>query len=705
MKYLFASVLSSLMAFSLQAQNFSWAESWGGDSYDHSYSVATDDSGNVYTAGVFQGTVDFDWGPEEYILTSAAADGFVTKTSPTGQLIWAKKIGGSGSDAALAVAIGSNGDVYVSGAFNGTVDFDPGPGTATLTTPSYGYLLRFTSAGNFVWVKQLGGSGKYVTLDKYDNIYTTGSFKDVSDFDPGPSVFNLNGGLFTSVYFCKLNAAGDFVWAKSVGNIPTDSNMIFCQALSVDNNENLYAVGGFDVAVDFDPGPGSTTLTPRNFDAYFLKLDINGDFLWVKHLEQTDTLIPYGDGFTIVNSIALDTNNYIHLTGLYSGIVDFDPGAGVNTFNSGLVVPNSHYYHGSMYIAKYDSDGNYIWAKAINGNYEVAGNDIAVNQEGNIYTTGQFSRTVDFDPGPGTYTLTNYGGGNTGYAHDIFVASYDKNGDFIWAESIGGEMHDRGYSIALDANNNTYITGIFEKLVDFDPGPGVWDLTTVFVMSETYDAFLLKLGECVPARDTLTVSTCHNYTWPINGHTYYQSGKYTHVSSSVSGCDSLSTVDLSIPTFYNVVSYNNGVLTANPNQPADSYQWYTFCSTTEPISGANQSSYTPTENNGYLLVITYNGCSDTSSCIQVENMSITEYNKADIRFFPNPTTDKLNITFTGVNTLSINVFDVRGKLIQQANNLSNGAAINTETWNPGVYFIKTYTDDNKPIRVYQIIKQ
>ena len=697
MKNILLTLSIGFISLSSFAQNFAWAQGWGGDSYDNSYSVATDDSGYIYTTGFFQGTTDFDSGPDSLILTSSGIDVFITKTSSTGKLIWVKQIGGSGYDQGNEVRIGINGDVYITGTYTGTVDFDPGPGTHFLSDTA-GFVLKLQASGAFVWAKTLGGSGNQLALDQNDNIYTSGAFRGVSDFDPGAATNTMNGGVL-SAYICKLSQNGDYVWARGFA-LPSDTNSLSIQSLVVDAHENVYATGGFDVAIDFDPGAGISILTPSNYDVYILKLNAAGNFSWVKHLEHYDQQIPYGDGFCIGNSLTLDNDANLYTTGVFSGVIDFNPGPGLDTINSGLWAPAQHYYYANMYMAKYDSLGNYIWAKAILGNYDIAGTDIELNADGEIYTTGYYSGTVDFDPGTGTYPITNHNGQNIG--NDIFIAKYNPQGDFIWAQSIGGTHHDRGYDLALDAIDNVYVTGIFERTVDFDAGPGVWNLITTNLSSETPNAFLLKLSECVPPRDTVDAVICGNqYYWPANGFTYHRSGTYTHISASVSGCDSLSTLELNIPIFANQPTYSNHTLLANPNQPADTYQWYD-CNMPEIISGATQSSFSPVHNADYALIISKDGCTDTSTCIAVLNMSVDEYNKENISIFPNPTQDELNIQSSVPGILSIQVMDVNGKEIYHTNAIANGSSISTKQWEPGVYFVRAGTDQSK--RVYRIIK-
>ena len=205
-------------------------------------SVKTDASGNVYTAGLFSGSVDFDPGPGSVLLGNAVfftSSAFVCKLDANGNFLLAKEVGGyyelnPGGGGSLFgqiandvfIAVDELQSIYLSGSFYGTVDFDPGPPLHNLTEvsnigPKDMFVLKLTAEGNFSWVKQIGGSEEDVAisigLDVQGNIYTTGNFTGTADFDPGPGVFNLfsfNGISNTGIL--KLDGNGDFIWAKQL---------------------------------------------------------------------------------------------------------------------------------------------------------------------------------------------------------------------------------------------------------------------------------------------------------------------------------------------------------------------------------------------------------------------------------------------------------------------------------------------------------
>jgi predicted outer membrane repeat protein len=111
------------------------------------------------------------------------------------------------------------------------------------------------------------------------------------------------------------------------------------------------------------------------------------------------------------------------------------------------------------------------------------GSDISIDEHGNVFSTGSFNGTADFDPSPATYSLTS-----AGY-WDNYVIKLDTDGNFIWAKAMGGTLTDNSYGLALDTSGSVYTTGGFANTVDFDPGPGTYNVTS----AASVDIFISKL--------------------------------------------------------------------------------------------------------------------------------------------------------------------------------------------------------------------
>jgi hypothetical protein len=481
--------------------DFIWAKSMGGASYDYGKGIAVDSSGNVYTTGYFRDTADFDPGVSTFNLTSAGGDDiFVAKLAGNGNFVWAKCIGGTNGDYGTGITVDSSGNVYTTGYFYGTVDFDPGASISNLTSAG-GYdifVSKLDSSGNFVWAKNMGGIdydyGNGIAVDSNGNVYTTGSFVLTADFDPGASISNLTSAGGYDIFVSKLNNSGNFVWAKNMGGTNNDYGTGYKDegySIAVDSSFNVYTTGIFYDTADFDPdNVGATTLTSAgSHDIFVSKLDSSGNFVWAKSMGGV-----YDDrGY----SIAVDSSrNAVYTTGEFVLTADFDPDAGTANLTSAGV--------GDIFVSKLDSSGNFVWAKNMGGIVYDYGYGIALDSSGNVYTTGLFGETADFDPDSvNTSNLTSVGGS------DVFVSKLDNSGNFVWAKRMGGTDYDHGSGIAVDSNGSVYTTGDFLVAADFGAGP----LTSAGVT----DIFVSKLGiDVVAPTVTSIVRASSNPTTAAN---------------------------------------------------------------------------------------------------------------------------------------------------------------------------------------------
>ncbi len=414
----------------------------------------------------------------------------------TPNLLWAKQMGGATTDRVYSIAVDATGNVYTTGAFTGTADFNPStdPNTGTYNLTAVGnydiFISKLDASGNFIWAKQFGGIsadyGYSIAVDANGYVYTTGYFQGTVDFNPGNEVNNLTSAGSEDIFVSKLDASGNFVWAKSIGG----SNSQIGYSIAVNSIGNVYTTGYFQSTVDFDPSAaGAYNLTSVGYyDIFVSALDASGNFLWAKRMGGGSSAAGCGAVCrgSIGKSIALDSNGNVYTTGYFPGTGDFDPGIGVYNLTAG----------GSTFVSKLDPSGNFVWAKQIGGGSTEGANSIAIDANSNVYTTGVFGSTDDFDPSNGVYNLTPIGSGT-----NTFISKLDASGNFVWAKSIGGGpggtcggpcYGSSGNAIAIDANGNVYTTGFFRGAPDFDPGPGTYNLTTY--SSSNFDIFVSKLN-------------------------------------------------------------------------------------------------------------------------------------------------------------------------------------------------------------------
>jgi hypothetical protein len=465
--------------------DFLWAKKVdGANSTGLGYKIVVDSSGNIYTVGHFSGTADFDPGVGTFNLTSVGQhDIFISKLDSNANFAWAKSIGGTSLDYGTDIAVDSSGNIYITGEFQLTADFDPGAGTYNLTSlGSYDiFVAKLDSSGNFIWAKSMGGTGyeigQSIAINSSGDVYTTGRYQLTVDFDPGTGISNLTSAGDTDIFVSKLDSSGNFVWAKSMGDTGSDSG----GSIAIDSSGNIYTTGRFAGTTDFDPGTGSSNLTSAgDYDIFVSKLDGSGNFVWTKSMG--------GANSDSGGSIAIDSSGNIYTTGRFAGTADFDPGPGTSSLTSA----------GSddIFISKLNSSGNFVWAKRMGGTMSDSTFDLAIDSGGNIYTTGSFDGTADFNPDAGTSNLTSAGG-----ASDIFISKLNNGGGFVWAKRMGGTNEDVGIGITLDSSGNLYTTGFFFGTVDFDPGPGTYNLTSEASSSGGFGTiFISKLeNDTLPA--------------------------------------------------------------------------------------------------------------------------------------------------------------------------------------------------------------
>jgi hypothetical protein len=450
----FLTVLLLVGASNVQAQEFAWARQLGGNGVDEGNGVAVDGRGNVLTVGDFEGTVDFDPGPGVFNLASAGVlDAFVSKLDAAGNLLWARRLGGASSDSANAVAVDSTGGILTLGTFVGTVDFDPGPGVFDLTAPGeWGvFISKLDADGNFVWAKQLSGA--------------TGA----------------------------LRASG--IAVDSGGNVVTLTS---------------FATPG---TIDADPGPGTFFLSDTGGQVLVSKLDSDGNFVWAGQV--AGSLWIDGTPGAEASGVAVDAGGNVLATGVFLQTADFDPGPGTFT-----LTPAGSY---DGFLLKLDAGGSLLWVRQLGGLGEDWASGVAVDGDGNVYSVGYFERTVDFDPGPDTFELNSALGthfnlkldpdgsfvranqqqGSCGFgacgiavnaAGDVAtvdlagVTAFDAGGSLRWQGGFEGGLIVITSGVALDPHGNLTIVGWFAGTVDFNPGPGTNALT-----ANNTDAFLVTL--------------------------------------------------------------------------------------------------------------------------------------------------------------------------------------------------------------------
>ncbi len=637
--FLFLFLLLSNFTVKAQDLTLDWVSSYGGSLNDTGYDMERDQNGDIIVTGAFKGTADFDPSSNVFNLTSAGNfDIYVVKLTALGEFVWAKRMGGSGFDRAHDVEIADNGDIIVSGYFRNTVDFDPGMGVHNLTSSGDfdAYVQRLDQNGNHIWVKPFHGTGydrvNSMDIDGFGNIILAGTFTGSLDLDPSSTQFLINSGGFGAVvgynsFVVKLNSLGDFIWGRNTGS--TTQNDL-CFGVAVDTNGNVYYTGFFKGTVDFDPGTAISnlsTVVPSRAEVYISKLDAEGDFVWAKNFPALSGTIQGNLGW----EIDIDPQGNVVTVGYFSGTVDFDPGVNTYTLTS----------NGDKdgFISKLNPEGEFISAYQIGGVGEDRMYDVDFDADGNQYIIGFFSSgsNVDFDASSsGAYTLSALGD------RDMFILKTDSNNSFAWAYQFGGNLNspyfsDIGMSITHH-NQSIYFTGTFNNTVDFDPTPGVYNLTS----GGQGDGCVVKLteGGCQPTTSTRIENSCESTYESPSGTIYTSTGIYTDTLTNANGCDSIIYIDLTINQILSTtISDNGNSLSVTGNPIGTTYEWVNCENmSTVQIASTNEYFLQPVNGITYAAIINNNGCVDTTDCYRYDKIGLEENADDFISVYPNPCT-------------------------------------------------------------------
>ncbi len=445
-------------------QQDGWARTWGGVLTNSSMSIDTGSTADIFVSGNYE--------------VGLAVDAEVRRYKPYGALVWECTWGSSGKDFGLGVCVDNSSNIWVTGHFQGTVDFDPGPGEELHTAvDDYGaYLSKFDFVGNFQYALTWGGAESYgVKCDGAGNLYLGGSFYGTVDFDPGPGVCELTAIGSNDSYLTKFNSNGEHVWAVRWGSLGSslEDNV---WALDINELGDLYATGKFTGTTDFDPGPGVDEHTSNhNLDAFSTKFDLDGNHQWA--------VTWGGQDYDRAVGLATDNMGNVIVTGRFPGDnVDFDPGPGTD----------NHSAAGSsdIFVTKFNFAGEFQWAHTWGGiALELEhGHRVAVDSTANIYVTGMYyGDGVDFDPGPGMDERTSNGD------FDIFLVKFDPDGNYMMARTWGGPDYDAGQGVTIDPMGNIIMGGHFQEFVNFAPSydpcyePEDWHAS-----NGSSDSFLIK---------------------------------------------------------------------------------------------------------------------------------------------------------------------------------------------------------------------
>lgn len=476
-------------------------KTWGGVGADTNPTrIAVDSGGNIYVVGQFKGTVNFD--PAHLNATASATsanntyDAFLVKFDSRRNFLWVRTWGGSaGRDAANGVDVDNNGNAYVAGLYQGTVDFGSGYVYTSnampplLVAPDNNiFVAKFNSAGVTQWAHTWGGTkggeGYSIVVDRLNNaVYVQGDWStytntipvDFNQNDPAHPALRYSNGFYDA-FLSKFDLNGNFVWNNTWGGHGYDDGT----TVAVDSLGNVYVCGMYgSTDINFDPegstaglghGHGAPTEDWNYVNVFLSKFDAQGKFKWVRTwggMNSDDA----GGGVIVDKAGNVYAGGRFNCTNCnFNG----DPlGVPVTLTTAG--------FHDG-FVSKYDASGNFLWVKTWDDPSDAAVTGLALDSTGNIYATGWISGTPNNPANP------NYGL-KYGYAH---IAGWTSDGTLLWAKTWGA-AGTKTYNTPpiFDASGNIYLAGMFQSTVNFNTDGGT-DWQTAVTTSPSFDAYLMK---------------------------------------------------------------------------------------------------------------------------------------------------------------------------------------------------------------------
>ncbi|HEV8379070.1 MAG TPA: hypothetical protein VGP99_09485 [Tepidisphaeraceae bacterium] len=368
-------------------------------------------------------------------------------------------------DSGNAVVVDAQGNTYFAGTFRGRIDVNRSNHRKHFLKADDNYdafLVKYDPAGKLLWSEQFGSADgdetiEHMVIGPNGDVYATGQFEEIVDFDPKAGVHRLTSHGKRDAFILHLTENGNYVWAGNIGGELDDD----ITAFAVGPSGDMYYSGFVRLRGDADPTRGVRSIIDRGVDDTIIAR-LNGTTGAIKWMKV------FGEDATreTVFGLAVDANENVTAAGMFNETVGFDRHD--SSFDREAVGSDD------VYLAKLDSRGDFQFIKTIGGKKQETVVDMVQDDQGNLYLTGNFAKTTDFEPGPGQTLLAAPSGGSA------YVLKMDADANLTWVRQIGpavigGDAEQAvviARSIGIDVNGAVSTVGDFAGTVDFDPGSG-----------------------------------------------------------------------------------------------------------------------------------------------------------------------------------------------------------------------------------------
>jgi len=391
---------------------------------------------------------------------------------------WAKSAGGSLNDEGDYITTDSNGNIYVAGYFNSSsIQFG---NTTPLIRKIFNdfFIVKYDSSGTAIWSREINIGQCYgITTDINNNVYVTGIFHDSIKFGNIPALICMGAN---NIFLAKYDSSGNAIWAKSAGGSNDDE----ATGVTTDANSNVYITGWFrSDSIQFGNTPPLKLIYSTGISnfGFIAKYDSSGNAIWA--------INPKGECYP--NCIITDRNNNLYMAGAFADSLMFSR----NPLIKIVSINNLHSFY--VFVAKYDSLGNAIWAESAGGDLNNYIASISTDSNSSVYLTGSFlSDSIQFGNTP---FLIN---GSPNFTKS-YIAKYNSSGTAIWAKTVNGD-NNFSTGISTDASSNLYITGYFQgTFIQF--GSTSVLSNHIYPVNPTCDLFLARYDSSGIAKSAFSV--------------------------------------------------------------------------------------------------------------------------------------------------------------------------------------------------------
>jgi gliding motility-associated-like protein len=411
-----------------------WLRSAGNTAGEETKDAVFDSNGDLVMTGFFNGT--FNTGVST-LTSSGNTDIFIMKTNDAGDPIWAVKAGGTGVDRANAIAKDNAGNTYITGYFQGTATF----GSITVTGIGWdAYAAKIDQNGNFIWVTTFGGTngdiGHGIAVDNTGNVIVTGEYKGTATFGPDVLTSMNNSGTGAPTYDVFITKLNNAGGFiwTRDGNANQDDRGL---EVTTDAAGRIYVVGQFSENITFQFVHNSTLLNA----GFIVSFDASGNELWFDKM--------WG-GQILINDIKWGGNN-IYITGDYQNTLLVEDINGVQSF------PAQDQYN--IFTARFNESGDLGWLSTNYSVNELHATQLTLDAANSVYITGEFNCTFtemnDFY-GASTFLSMGY--------EDVHYLKYNTSGAFQWGRQVAGKQADYCEAITIKNIDKPVLAGYFEGL-------------------------------------------------------------------------------------------------------------------------------------------------------------------------------------------------------------------------------------------------